>query len=100
GTGVIPFSTDSGINRYIRLAPVLRSMARRGQWRGHFHAVIKYLLDPARDENKDDASGGPSWREYSTPYRPKMSESGCILNINRYQVKIDVLFGDGHRPYL
>jgi hypothetical protein len=34
-------------------------MARRKQWRGHFHAVIKYLLELARDENKDDASGGP-----------------------------------------
>jgi hypothetical protein len=34
-------------------------MARREQWRGHFHAVIKYWLEPARDENKDDASGGP-----------------------------------------
>jgi hypothetical protein len=32
-------------------------MAWREQWRGHFHAVIKYLLEPARDENKDDASG-------------------------------------------
>jgi hypothetical protein len=44
----------------MRLAPVLRLMARREQWRGHFHAVIKYLLEPARDEkNNDDASGGP-----------------------------------------
>jgi hypothetical protein len=25
-------------------------MARREQWRGHFHAVIKYLLEPARDD--------------------------------------------------
>src|SRR5262252_3958168 len=59
GTGVIPYSTDSGINRYSRLAPVLRSMARREQWRGHFHAVINYyLLEPARDD-KADASGLP-----------------------------------------
>src|SRR5215475_12811278 len=57
GTGVIPYSTDSGINRYRRFAPVLRSMARREQWRGHFHAVIKYVLEPARDD-KADASGG------------------------------------------
>jgi hypothetical protein len=32
-------------------------MARRERLRSHFHAVIKYLLEPARDENKDDASG-------------------------------------------
>ena len=33
-------------------------MARREQWRGHFHAVINYLLEPARDD-KADASGLP-----------------------------------------
>jgi len=125
-------------------------MARREQWRGHFHAVIKYLLEPARDD-KADASGGQGspgrryspgraqarvrdsksrkggvtrsmsnalpmkakasprersiyrrrsrWK-FASPHRQKMSESGCILNINRYKVKIDVLFGDDHRPYL
>src|SRR5262245_123341 len=45
GTGVIPFSKDSGIKRYGCLAPVLRIRARREQLRGHYRAVIKNLLE-------------------------------------------------------
>src|SRR5262245_42444610 len=48
GMGVIPYSTDSGINRYGCLEPVLRSRARREQFRGHFPAVTKDLFEPAR----------------------------------------------------
>jgi len=64
--GVIRFSKDSGIKRYGCLAPVLRIMARREQLRGHFRAVIKNLLEPARDD-KADVSGdqGSPGRRYS-----------------------------------